>query len=136
MAKLIAQEDLAELLGVEVRTLRQWRTADFQTLPKYLPCVPKATKTEKSFYNPETVLLWLKRNPEYRDKVLATLAPDTTQDALLPNALAATIDFPHSQGSITACQQVEVPSVFRLPKGGFHATSFSCCCSVSQFSKN
>jgi hypothetical protein len=32
--------------------------------------------------------------------------------------------------------QDEVPPVFRLPKGGFHATSFSCCCSSSQFSKN
>jgi len=30
----------------------------------------------------------------------------------------------------------EVPSVFRLPKGGFHATSFSCFCSLSQFSRN
>ena len=30
----------------------------------------------------------------------------------------------------------EVPSVFRLPKGGFHATSFSFCCSLSQFSMN
>jgi hypothetical protein len=31
---------------------------------------------------------------------------------------------------------IEIPSVFRLPKGGFHATSFSCCCSLSQFYKN
>jgi hypothetical protein len=30
----------------------------------------------------------------------------------------------------------EVPPVFRLPKGEFHATSFSCCCSLSQFSMN
>ena len=30
----------------------------------------------------------------------------------------------------------EVPSVFRLPKGGFHATSFSFCCSLSQISMN
>jgi hypothetical protein len=32
--------------------------------------------------------------------------------------------------------EFEVPPVFRLPKGGFHATSFSCCCSLSQFSRN
>ena len=30
----------------------------------------------------------------------------------------------------------EVPSVFRLPKGGFHATCFSCCWSLIQFSRN
>ena len=29
-----------------------------------------------------------------------------------------------------------VPSVVRLPKGEFHATSFSFCCSLSQFSMN
>jgi len=33
-------------------------------------------------------------------------------------------------------ENLEVPSVFRLPKGGFHATSFSCCCLVSQASMN
>jgi PAS domain S-box-containing protein len=26
------------------------------------------------------------------------------------------------------CNRTEVPLVFRLPKGGFYATSFSCCC--------
>ena len=30
----------------------------------------------------------------------------------------------------------EVPSVVRLPKGEFHATSFSFCCSLSQISMN
>jgi hypothetical protein len=32
--------------------------------------------------------------------------------------------------------KTELPPVFRLPKGGFHATSFSSGCSVSQFSMN
>jgi len=32
--------------------------------------------------------------------------------------------------------ETEVPSAFRLPKGGFHATSFCCCCSLSQSSRN
>jgi len=99
MTELLPQEDLAELLGVEVRTLRQWRTTDFMELPKYLPCVPKATKTEKSFYDPETVLLWLDKNPEYRDKVLAALTPNETRAALLPKALRAPVVQPVAQAN-------------------------------------
>ena len=89
MSNLMAQEDLAELLGVEVRTLRQWRQTDFMELPKYLPCVTKAKKTEKSFYDPETILKWLEKNPEYQDRVLAALAPERLRQALLPGAMAA-----------------------------------------------
>ena len=33
-------------------------------------------------------------------------------------------------------EEAEVPSVFRLPKGGFHATSFSSCCPLSQAARN
>ncbi len=42
------------------------------------------------------------------------------------------LEFPKALADL----KIEVPSVFRLPKGGFHATSFSSCCPLSQAARN
>lgn len=72
----ISQTELAAVLGVEVRTLRQWRVADFEGSKKYLPAHRK-DKTTQSFYYMADVMDWAERNPEYKDKLLALIyAPD------------------------------------------------------------
>ena len=66
----ISQTDLAEVLGVEVRTLRQWRVSDFEGTRKYLPAHRKDKVTE-SFYYMRDVMEWAERNLEYKDRLLA-----------------------------------------------------------------
>ena len=52
-------------------------------------------------------------------------------------AIAACLQPGVSIAAIALANQLnEVPSVVRLPKGEFHATSFSFCCSLSQISMN
>lgn len=85
MNGLIPQETVAELFGIEVRTLRQWRTSDFKGTKKYLHAI-RDTATSKSYYAPEELIQFLERNEEYRDKVLAALSPMEAQNKLLPRS--------------------------------------------------
>lgn len=72
------QEQVADLLGVSVRTLRQWRLSNPPSLRLWLPCV-KARPTGRSHYTREALLDFCRRNPRYGNKVLALLAPDSAQ---------------------------------------------------------
>lgn len=73
-----SQEQVAELLGVSVRTLRQWRLTDPPSLRLRLPCV-KARPTGPARYTRADLLDFCRRNPRYSSKVLALLAPDSAQ---------------------------------------------------------
>ena len=56
--------------------------------------------------------------------------------AQIINTNIASLNSQRNLDTSQSALRTEVPSVFRLPKGGFHATSFSFCCSLSQFSMN
>lgn len=78
---------------------------------------------------------WLGEVPAHWDvkrlKFIATVQTGVAKGK--DNADKHTIEVPYLR---VANVQDEVPPVFRLPKGRFHATRFSCCCSLSQFSMN
>lgn len=66
----IYQDRLAEILGVKVRTLRQWRTSDYQSLPLYLPA-HRDNPADPSYYYMDEVMAWAERNPRYLDRLLS-----------------------------------------------------------------
>jgi hypothetical protein len=82
----ICQDDLAKLLGVEVRTLRQWRQSDFEGQSLHLPA-HRDKKTSRSYYLPEDVIAFCKRNPRYGARLIALAAPEPVQQLFLPNAV-------------------------------------------------
>jgi hypothetical protein len=64
----IYQDDLARILGVKVRTLKQWRVSDFKENGLYLPC-HQDNKVTPSYYLLDEVEAWAQRNPQYRAKL-------------------------------------------------------------------
>lgn len=88
MEKHIKQEDLAKLLGVEVRTLRQWRLKENEGTAKYLPAHQDPKRQTQSYYLVEDVIAFCKRNPRYGERLIAVTAPDAVQaEFVAPPAL-------------------------------------------------
>jgi len=87
MNQRIYQDDLAKLLGVGVRTLRQWRLSDAQGTSLYLPA-HRDSMTTPSWYHPEDVIEFCKRNPRYGERLLAVTAPDAVQAEFIPPVVA------------------------------------------------
>lgn len=83
METKLYQDDLALLLGVEVRTLRQWRLKEFEGKDLYLPA-HRDSKTTPSYYHLEDVVAFCKRNPRYGERLLAVCAPEQAQQAFVP----------------------------------------------------
>ena len=87
------QETLAEVLGVSVDTLKSWRTRRMARSPLFLkPDLPPTNR--KATYSHANVARWLMRNPDYKARVIALLAPEPEflqAQPLAPVGLAAII---------------------------------------------
>ena len=71
----MTQNQLAELLGVNVDTIRSWRTRRFADKPQFLkPDLPK--HKGESCYSAANVAQWLMQNEDYKARVVALLAPE------------------------------------------------------------
>jgi len=90
---------------------------------------------------------WLENRPSHLALIRHWEISDDEFEMPLKNCNFAILDTPaglHGKRLKQALSEMdrvvvpvsEVPSVVRLPKGEFHATSFSFCCSLSQISMN
>ena len=71
----MTQTELAEVLGVTTDTLKAWRSKRMSKSPRHLvPDMPPLKR--ESCYSPSSVAAWLMKNPDYRDRVVALLAPE------------------------------------------------------------
>lgn len=84
MENKIYQDDLALLLGVEVRTLRQWRLKEFEGKDLYLPAHLCPKRQTPSYYLVEDVIAFCKRNPRYGERLVAATAPAVVQEVFVP----------------------------------------------------
>jgi hypothetical protein len=77
------QETLAEVLGVSVDTLKSWRTRRMAKSPLFLkPDLPPTNR--KATYSHANVARWLMRNPDYKARVIALLAPEPLHNTAQP----------------------------------------------------
>lgn len=69
----LTQDQVADLLGVKVRTLRQWRESDRKDAPgikRLFPITP-SRPTATSLYTREAIVAFCQENPEYQMRLLA-----------------------------------------------------------------
>lgn len=82
------QDEVAKLLSVELRTLRQWRLDANKGTALYLPAHrDKATST--SYYLLEDLVAFCIRNPRYGNQFLRPFAEESVRQ--LPAAMSASI---------------------------------------------
>ena len=69
---ILTQAQVADLLGVKVRTLRQWRERDRRDAPgiKYLFPITPSRPTATSLYSASDVVAFCRENPEYQQRLL------------------------------------------------------------------
>lgn len=84
---LLNPQQVRDLLGVSNHSLRYWRDASRlprgKDNPRYLPAVHRPGDGKNTvFYDLDTVMEFVARNPRYRDHILAKLAPQEARSDL------------------------------------------------------
>lgn len=104
------QEEVAKLLGVEVRTLRQWRLDAAKGTDLYLPAHrDKATST--SYYLLDDLVAFCIKNGRYGSQFLRPFAEESVKQ--LPQAMAASLQAKLRNEPLT--QQEIIPFFGAIP---------------------
>lgn len=72
--EFISVSELADLIGVEPRSMARWRLRENREQPWYLPAYPHPDDKRKLFYKWEDIREFAIRNPRYRDRIISWYA--------------------------------------------------------------
>ena len=76
----ITSSELATLLQVKLKTLKNWRSPEYANSP--LRLVGMTYRHNRYIYPMSAVREFLSRNPQYADRVISVFAPDDVRNAI------------------------------------------------------